>query len=432
MAFEPASESGGSILHSLPTAEGDSCYVNLLCDEEDLKQSEELEIHIVNDPTDDWILSANENVLLQDQEDNGGTIVDPNTQELVSAVKPSIIGCKSYISSTELIDSAPSTAIESVESYLTDNSNGDDFDLHRSHSHNKVLSRPQANTVKRIILLDPGEDPEKATAKAISDITDSLNQRAAQRLAEGHSPEKETVIEITRIKAPSDGYFSRENILRSQRERLLNGPSHIKAAAQKAPASVAILQARMGVNANGVHTQISGRNTSTPHQHHRRKSPHSKKQMYSSPAPPSVPKPQPDPSEGCYFSSSARIHRTVSTSSSQTASINKKSSTTAYQELTQMPAQAFCSYSSHKLTADGKLGAGTTTYAAPTSKGPTILRSRSTLRQRLPRLKIPSSETAKPEPSESELWRTYGISQVCLINCGLQCCDSKLVGEFLL
>ena len=265
----------------------------------------------------------------------------------------------------------------------------------------KLIKRPQANTVKRVIVLNPGEDPETATARAISDIADSLNQKAAERLAQGHTPEKETVIEITRIKAPSEGYFSRENILRSQRERLIAGPSQVKAAAQKAPASSAILQAKLShtpLNASYTSVHVQGQQQcqqelqQPPHQHHRRKSPHPKKHMYTSPTPPRVPKPPrpaTDLTDGCYFASTTRIHKTVASNSPALQTTSQQRITLQQQQeqrLASAASQATCTFGTHKLTAEGKLSAMTTTYAAPSAKGPTILRSSSTLRQGLPRL----------------------------------------------
>lgn len=79
--------------------------------------------------------------------------------------------------------------------------------------------RGQQKTIHRYIIVQPGEDGEKATADAINDIAESLNREAAEKLARGQTPEKETVIEVTRIQSPADGYFSRENFLKNRVSR---------------------------------------------------------------------------------------------------------------------------------------------------------------------------------------------------------------------
>ena len=69
-----------------------------------------------------------------------------------------------------------------------------------------------ASSFQRTFYVPPGEDVQKATERVVSQITAELNKQAASQLAQGHTPDKETVIEITRIAAPVEGYFSRENI----------------------------------------------------------------------------------------------------------------------------------------------------------------------------------------------------------------------------
>ena len=69
-----------------------------------------------------------------------------------------------------------------------------------------------ATSFQRTFYVPPGEDVQKATERVVSQITAELNKQAASQLAQGHTPDKETVIEITRIAAPGEGYFSRENI----------------------------------------------------------------------------------------------------------------------------------------------------------------------------------------------------------------------------
>ena len=69
-----------------------------------------------------------------------------------------------------------------------------------------------ATSFQRTFYVPPGEDVQKATERVVSQITAELNKQAASQLAQGHTPDKETVIEITRIAAPGEGYFSRENV----------------------------------------------------------------------------------------------------------------------------------------------------------------------------------------------------------------------------
>lgn len=348
MAFQPVIKSEGASL----AGEDALCCFDILCDEDVPSEcQEDLEVQEVNEPTEDWMLAPNGEALFE------GAVVDPNTHEPV--VTPPVVGCQSYVSSTELIESEPSTAMESVERYLCESRPESPAD---SVENEQELNQSQYNTVKRVILLNPGDDPERATAKAISDITDSLNQRAAERLAAGRTPEKETVIEITHIKAPTEAYFSQENVHKSQSEKLAS--SYIKAASQRAPASVSILQGRKGSSTPTTHSQPPQQ-----HQHHRRKSPHLRKQMYTSTTPPCVPKQHQDLSDSCCFVTSAHIHPS---SPSPASKLRTASS---------------CEAKSSKA----RLAPGTAIYAAPSSsscsKGPTILRSRSGLKNGLPRLK---------------------------------------------
>ena len=89
----------------------------------------------------------------------------------------------------------------------------------RTESHSgspPTTSIPHASKVstsfQRTFYVPPGEDVQKATERVVSQITAELNKQAANQLAHGHTPDKETVIEITRIAAPGEGYFSRENV----------------------------------------------------------------------------------------------------------------------------------------------------------------------------------------------------------------------------
>ena len=66
--------------------------------------------------------------------------------------------------------------------------------------------------VQQMIIVKPDEDAEEIMSKTVNNITSKLNEQAAERLAQGYNPDRETVIEITRIATPSDGCFSRDNI----------------------------------------------------------------------------------------------------------------------------------------------------------------------------------------------------------------------------
>ncbi len=85
-----------------------------------------------------------------------------------------------------------------------------------SSSSAVVPAAPSASetstSFQRTFYVPPGEDVQKATEKVIGQITAELNKQAASKLALGHTPDKETVIEITRIAAPTEGYFSRESV----------------------------------------------------------------------------------------------------------------------------------------------------------------------------------------------------------------------------
>ncbi len=91
----------------------------------------------------------------------------------------------------------------------------------------------QNTSFQRTFYVPPGEDVQKATEKVVNQITADLNKQAAEQLANGHTPDKETVIEITRIAAPPQGYFSRDllrkvpavvqkPVINISRNRLLN------------------------------------------------------------------------------------------------------------------------------------------------------------------------------------------------------------------
>lgn len=91
------------------------------------------------------------------------------------------------------------------------------------------------NVLKKLVVIQPDESPRTATAKrelAIRQVTAELNQRAAQRLAEGRTPEKETLIEITQIGHigdSCDGYFSREKLQQQRKNQGQPGIfSHLK------------------------------------------------------------------------------------------------------------------------------------------------------------------------------------------------------------
>ncbi len=79
-------------------------------------------------------------------------------------------------------------------------------------------SKLPATSFQRTFYVPPGEDVQKATERVVSQITAELNKQAASQLAQGHTPDKETVIEITRIAAPGEGYFSRENVQKISKE----------------------------------------------------------------------------------------------------------------------------------------------------------------------------------------------------------------------
>jgi hypothetical protein len=361
MDSKPLSSCGDSS----PSAESELSCLDILCSDQDIGSEcqEDLEVHIVDDRCDEWMLEAQNDVLFE------GAVVDPNTHEPVRPESPPDVGCQSYVSSTELIESQPSTQMESVDRYLCGSQSPPPKET------NEKTDPQQTNTVKRVILLNPGDDPDKATAKAISDITDSLNKRAAERLAAGKSPEKETVIEITRIKAPYEGYFSRENI-QAQRERFAS--NYIKSASQCAPASVAILQNQKGGSTPSSHTQPPQQ-----HQHHRRKSPHLRKQMYSSSTPPCVPKQPHDLSEGCYFVSSAQTHPSSPSTPSKFKTAN---------------------FSSDVKSSEARLAPGTAIYAAPSnggSKKPAILRARTGLKNSLSSLRV-SNKNYKQSTNDGE------------------------------
>ena len=400
MAFQRVTRSEGS---SSP-GDSDLCY-DLLPSEDVPECQEVLEIQEVHEPSEEWMLSSG----------GDGLLVDPNTQEPVEAARPpSVVGCQSYVSSTELISSAPSTAMESVEKYLCDSRSPSPKE---TSDERKMLARPQANTVKRVIILQPGEDPDRATAKAISDITDSLNQRAAERLAAGCSPEKETVIEITHIRASADACIAQENHPQPPKDSLAS--TYIKAASQRAPASVAILQSRKG----GSSAPPPSATPQQPkqHQHHRRKSPHLKRQTYTPSSPPCVPKQQQsDLSEGCYFVSRAHLH-----SSPQPSPAAKLKSASS------------CEAKSSKA----RLAPGTAIYASPASasysKGPTILRStKAAFKNNLPHLKV--NHKAAKSPSESmnlscysayEILTFVSLCSICRKQFLLRSFGHRLVGQ---
>ena len=105
-----------------------------------------------------------------------------------------------------------------------------------SISHNGSTSTSKGSTstsFQRTFYVPPGEDVQRATERVVSQITAELNKQAASQLAQGHTPDKETVIEITRIAAPGEGYFSRENMqkvssgLEGSQARLDNKRSHL-------------------------------------------------------------------------------------------------------------------------------------------------------------------------------------------------------------
>ena len=136
-----------------------------------------------------------------------------------------------------------------------------------------LCKSPSKNVVKKVIVLQPGDDPEKITADAINEITEKLNMEAAARMAQGRIPEKETVIEITRITAPGDGYMIQDHLQNIQLDTSLPPNSQ-----------------------HSISVSPSDR------KHHRRKSPHPKRYMYHSPSPPQGRVPVSTSSnEDCYF-----------------------------------------------------------------------------------------------------------------------------------
>lgn len=64
--------------------------------------------------------------------------------------------------------------------------------------------------IQQVIVINPGEDADRAMSQAVSDITKRLNSEAAAKVACGLPPEKETVIEITRIANPTESCQSLE------------------------------------------------------------------------------------------------------------------------------------------------------------------------------------------------------------------------------
>ncbi len=124
------------------------------------------------------------------------------------------------------------------------------------------------NIIRKIIVLRPGDDPEAMTSDCINEITASLNKQAAERMAQGRTPDKETVIEITRIKTTGEGYFDSDSLTEVEPE----SSEQKKASSPK---------------------QLPQQGLSTPKpnkKHHRRKSPHPKKCMYHTPSPPCLKK----------------------------------------------------------------------------------------------------------------------------------------------
>ena len=75
------------------------------------------------------------------------------------------------------------------------------------------------STIRQVIMVNPGEDVQDATNRALANITENLNRQAQQSYALGQTPVKETVIEITSVTTPGvdTGYFSRDELLKNKR-----------------------------------------------------------------------------------------------------------------------------------------------------------------------------------------------------------------------
>lgn len=103
--------------------------------------------------------------------------------------------------------------------------------------------------LKRVIILQPDDDADKVTSDVIKQITAMLDDEAAKQIAQGKTPDTETVIEITGIKAQTAKHptHKRDNDLPVDTSPRLMLPQEQK--------------------------------------HHRRKSAHSKHYMYHSPSP---------------------------------------------------------------------------------------------------------------------------------------------------
>lgn len=77
---------------------------------------------------------------------------------------------------------------------------------------NEVSTVNGVKVVKRVIVLNQGDDVEMLTARAMKEITDSLDRQAAVDLANGLYPQRETVIEITSIKAANRATTDRDGL----------------------------------------------------------------------------------------------------------------------------------------------------------------------------------------------------------------------------
>ena len=71
------------------------------------------------------------------------------------------------------------------------------------HIQVKVPGQPDSNQIQQVIVVNAGEDVNKAMTQAVEEITNRLNQDCVTRMAQGKPTEKEITIEITRITDPS-------------------------------------------------------------------------------------------------------------------------------------------------------------------------------------------------------------------------------------
>lgn len=64
---------------------------------------------------------------------------------------------------------------------------------------------PCGEPIQRVVIVSEGKNPEHAISQAVNDVTVILNRRAAEKISQGHTLDKEIVIEITRIASPETG-----------------------------------------------------------------------------------------------------------------------------------------------------------------------------------------------------------------------------------